>query len=68
MCQVPNAMIPRGWGGCKGRMLLGSDAHMTMVGSVDCIALLNLANSVGARQYKITSWGSEGGIQNFYIY
>ena len=37
VCQVPIAMIPLGWGGCKGRMLLGSDAHMTMVGSVDYV-------------------------------
>ena len=37
MCQVPIAMIPRWWGRCKGRMLLGSDAHMTMVGGVDYV-------------------------------
>ena len=41
VCQVPIAILPPWQGAGKGRMLLDSDAHMTMVGSVDCMMVLS---------------------------
>ena len=37
VCQVPIAILPQWQGAGKGRMLLDSDAHMTMIGSVDYV-------------------------------